>query len=89
MERGARGQAEKEWYFGEKGGECRMNFYDSWIYREVLNAAWFVRVCVVAVLLANVVMPVVIWYLFSSRMPFKKLRERWKRKGAASRSSGD
>ncbi len=66
-----------------------MNFYDSWIYREVLNAGWFVRMCVWAVLLVNVVMPAIIWYLYSSRLPFKKLRDRWKRKGAASRSSGD
>jgi len=51
-----------------------MNFYDTWAYREVLNAGWFVRVLVWTVLLGNVFMPAIIWFLFSGQSPWRRPR---------------
>ncbi|TLS50964.1 hypothetical protein FE782_18125 [Paenibacillus antri] len=57
-----------------------MDFYDTWVYREVLNAGWFVRVLVWTILGTNIAMPAIVWFVFSGQPPFKRLRERWKQR---------
>jgi hypothetical protein len=44
-----------------------MNFYHSWIYETILNTRWFMWTIVVTVLALNIISPILIWSVTSSK----------------------
>lgn len=53
-----------------------MNFYESWVYRHILNTLWFTWTLVVLIFGVNFLMPLILWLLLSGKKlswkPFKK-----------------
>jgi hypothetical protein len=44
-----------------------MSFYHSWIYETILNTRWFMWTIVVTVLALNIISPILIWFVTSSK----------------------
>lgn len=44
-----------------------MNFYESWFYRYILNASWFVWGGVGLIFILNILMPLLLWLTISGR----------------------
>ncbi len=57
-----------------RGGRT-VDFYQTWLYREVINSVWMLRTITFLVLISNLLSPIVIWFLMSSRNPFKKKKK--------------
>jgi hypothetical protein len=66
-----------------------MSFYESWIYREIINSTWFTWTMVAVVFGANMLMPIIMWLLLGGKKvawnPFKEQTGG----GAEARSAGD
>ncbi|MBB3113570.1 hypothetical protein FHS18_005682 [Paenibacillus phyllosphaerae] len=46
-------------------------FYHWWIYTHIINTSWFMWGIAWTLLGLNFAMPVMIWYIMSSRSPFR------------------
>lgn len=51
-----------------------MSFYDSWLYREVLNTKGFAWAVVWGMFALQALLPIGIWFLFAGKNPLNKLR---------------
>lgn len=53
-------------------GGLTVDLYQTWLYREVINSVWMLRTVTFIVLIGNLLSPIFIWYLMSSRDPLKE-----------------
>ena len=53
-----------------KGGDI-LNFYHTWVYKNVINADWLLWIIVILVLGFNVLSPVILWGLMNGRSIIK------------------
>jgi len=53
-----------------KGGDI-LNFYHTWLYKNVINTEWFLWMIVIFVLTFNILSPIIMWCLMNGKSILK------------------
>ncbi|HEO8420634.1 Uncharacterised protein [Mycobacteroides abscessus subsp. abscessus] len=57
-----------------------MNFYHTWLYKNVINTEWLLWIIVVFVLAFNILSPIIIWGLMNGQSIIKWAKKKGKKK---------
>lgn len=57
-----------------------MDFYATWLYRNVLNAEWMIWIFVVLIMVLNLLSPVFIWMIMNGKPITSMIKKKTKEK---------